>query len=152
MSRLATAGSSSRPVFHRSRSTSNSSSNSSGSSGTQVDNFERSSSSVASKLEQRIHASKRDRIAAKLHEYLPNLSLSGRISVKIRNETQLPAQITAWPRKVRYEGDDEHDLEMSTHRGTAWENEVLPAGTIILPGNSDTEIGSMRKAHSYAKL
>lgn len=96
----------------------------------------------------------RDRVAANLHEHLPSLSLSGRISVRIRNETSCPVQIVAWPKKIFFEdtntqGDDA-DLELSTHRGTAWEGEVVPPDTILPPNDgAEVEIASMRKAHSY---
>lgn len=113
-----------------------------------------SASSVISGSEDHpIRLSKRDRLAAALHQHLPALSLSGRISARIRNETGFPIQIVAWPRHVRFDRVDESgqeaDLQMSTHRGTAWEDEVLPADTVIMPEpGKDVEVGTMRKAHS----
>ena len=102
----------------------------------------------------------RDRLAAGLHEHFPSLSLSGRVKAKILNQTPYPVQIVAWPSKMFYENTntegDDCDIQMRTHRGTTWENEVLAADTVLLPedkgeGGRGVEIGSMRKAHSLQK-
>ena len=100
----------------------------------------------------------RDRIAAELHERFPSLAISGRVKCKVLNQTAYPLQVVAWPRKVRYadkgaEDGEDSDIVLTAHKGTAFENEVLPSGTIIMPEQKGDdgqgfEAGSMRKAHS----
>lgn len=117
-----------------------------------------SSLSIITNSSRARRTSFRDKVASKLHEHLPSLSISGRVSAKILNQTPYPLEVVPWPCKVNFEDvnteGESSDLQMSHYRGAPWEDEVIEAHAQIPARQSEgekpvlVELGSMRKAHS----